>query len=201
MGPQVDVVLEKPGFYPAGGGRFRVAIAPSKTLKPIELRERGPIQSRHAKAVVAGLPKTIAEREIRVIAERLRWDPSSLRTETIRDAQGPGNVVVLEIESQNVTEVFTGFGERGVPAEKVADGVATEAIEYLEAGVPVGAHLADQLLVPCALAGGGAYRTLRPTLHTETQVEVIRTFLGIEIRMEEAGENDWLVAVTGGGGS
>jgi RNA 3'-terminal phosphate cyclase (ATP) len=106
---------------------------------------------------------------------------------------------MAEIESEQVTEVFTGFGERGVPAEKVAGNVASEVIEYLDAGVPVGAHLADQILVPFALAGGGAYRTLRPTLHTRTQAEVIRIFLGRETGMREAGENHWLIEVSSKG--
>jgi RNA 3'-terminal phosphate cyclase (ATP) len=35
MGPRVVAELERPGFFPAGGGRFRVAIAPEKALRPL----------------------------------------------------------------------------------------------------------------------------------------------------------------------
>jgi RNA 3'-terminal phosphate cyclase (ATP) len=195
MGPQVEAVLEKPGFYPAGGGRFRVAIEPSKVLRRFDLLERGDVRSHLARAVVASLPETIADREIRVIAERLHWGRAQLRSETVANAQGPGNVVIIEVESQNVTEVFTGFGERGVPAETVAERAAREAAEYLDSGVPVGSHLADQLLLPFALAGGGAFRTLAPSLHAQTQADVIRTFLGNETRMKAVGEKNWLVEV------
>src|SRR5262245_8429391 len=59
MGPQVTVSLERPGFYPAGGGRFNVAIQPCERLRSVELKDRGEIQRRLAKAVVAGLPKEI----------------------------------------------------------------------------------------------------------------------------------------------
>jgi RNA 3'-terminal phosphate cyclase (ATP) len=104
--------------------------------------------------------------------------------------------VIVEIESENVTEVFTSFGERGVRAETVAETVALETLEYLEAGVPVGAHLADQLLLPFALAGGGSYRTLPPTLHTRTQVEVLRAFLGSETRMKAATDSVWLIEIS-----
>lgn len=49
-----------------------------------------------------------------------------------------------------------GFGERGVPAERVAGRAVREMQAYLDAGVPVGEHLADQLLLLLALAGSGA---------------------------------------------
>jgi RNA 3'-terminal phosphate cyclase (ATP) len=99
--------------------------------------------------------------------------------------------VVITLESEHVTEVFTGFGQRGVRAETVAEGVAREAEEYLEAGVPVGEHLADQLLLPMALAGGGALRSLEPSSHARTQADVIRTFLEIETRFERCSERVW----------
>ena len=77
---------------------------------------------------------------------------------------GPGNAVVLAIETEHVTEVFTGFGERGRPAEEVARSAVEAAKAWLEAGVPVDEHLADQLLIPMALAGGGSFRTTKPSL-------------------------------------
>ena len=41
--------------------------------------------------------------------------------EEVADAAGPGNVLILEIIGEQVCEVFTGFGEWRVSAEKVAD--------------------------------------------------------------------------------
>src|SRR5262249_42087340 len=35
MGPRVETTLERHGFYPAGGGRFRVAIEPVARLAPL----------------------------------------------------------------------------------------------------------------------------------------------------------------------
>ena len=106
--------------------------------------------------------------------------------------------MIIELESEHITEVFTSFGERGVSAEKVAESAATEAADYLRSGAPIGPHLADQLLLPLALAGGGAFRTMEPSLHARTQADVIRMFLGTEIRMEKIGDLDWLVAVSTG---
>jgi RNA 3'-terminal phosphate cyclase (ATP) len=190
MGPTIEVTLERPGFYPAGGGRLRVSIQPSAKLAPFELRERGALRLCTATALVAALPTSIAQRELHVIARRFGWGREHLRVENAA-ARGPGNALCIEIESENVTEVFTAFGARGVAAEAVAEGAATEAEAYLRAGVPVGQHLADQLLLPLALAGGGAFRSLPPSSHTRTQAEVIRAFLGVETRMEEISEHVW----------
>jgi RNA 3'-terminal phosphate cyclase (ATP) len=191
MGPVLHATLERPGFYPAGGGRFHVSIAPSPKLARLELLERGALRSCSARALVASLPKAIADRELDVLRRRLQWEPSCFRSELVAQAQGPGNVVLIELESEHVTEVFTGFGERGLAAETVADGLATRALAYLNAGVPVGPHLADQLLLPLALAGGGAFRSLAPSSHARTQTEILRAFLGTETRMEPVSEMAW----------
>ncbi len=195
MGPRSTAVLEQPGFYPAGGGRFRVAVEPAADLGRLELLERGEIRSRSATAVVALLPRTIAERELKQIRDRLNWDPATLRIESVPKAVGPGNVVSVEIESEHATELFTGFGERGVSAEQVGASVASEAAEYLAAGVPVGRHLSDQLLLPMALGGGGTFRTVKPSGHTLTHVELLRSFIGSEIEVKPAGDAVWHVEV------
>ncbi|MCB9784016.1 MAG: RNA 3'-terminal phosphate cyclase, partial [Candidatus Omnitrophica bacterium] len=111
------------------------------------------------------------------------------------DSQGPGNLVFIEIESDTVKEVVTAFGERQIPAEAVAKRAAREAKQYLESDVPVGLHLADQLLIPLAMAGGGAYRTLAPTAHTKTNIEVVRRFLDVGIRMQKERENAYRIEI------
>ena len=47
-------------------------------------------------------------------------------------------MVTIEIESEHVTEIVTGFGVKGVTAEKVAADACDEAAEYLSAGRPGG---------------------------------------------------------------
>jgi RNA 3'-terminal phosphate cyclase (ATP) len=176
MGVKVRARLERPGFYPAGGGRIAVEIEPAPAFRPIELAERGEIFDRRATARVAALSGDIAKRELAVVEKRLGWERSWLQIEQLDDAFGPGNVLVIEVASQHVREVFTGFGEKGVSAEEVAR-VASDAVrEYLAAGVPVGEHLADQLLLPLALARGGRLRTLPLSSHAKTAIEIIRMF-------------------------
>jgi len=187
MGPQVSATLVRPGFYPAGGGLIDVHIEPSPRLAPLELLERGTVRRIRATAVVSRLPRSIAERELHRIGERLRLEPANLHAVEVQDALGPGNVVWIEIEAEKVTEVFTGFGERGVRTEAVADAVAHRAQRYLDADVPVGPHLADQLLLPLALARCGAFRTSALTAHAQTNLDVIHRFPGPRFAVELQG--------------
>ena len=196
MGPVVEATLVRPGFYPAGGGVFHVTIEPERSLQRIDLPERGQIVSRHVRALVSRLPIKIAEREVNTIGKHTGWPDECFAVRNV-DSPGPGNCVIVEIESEHVTEVFTGFGRKGIPAEKVAENLIREVERYLAADVPVGEHLADQLLVPMALAGGGSFETLTPSLHTQTNVEVIRRFLDVEICTEEIDEDVWQVTIAG----
>ena len=197
MGPNVDAVLEKPGFYPAGGGRFKVSINPAG-LNRFDLLERGNIINKTARASVANLPVNIANRELKVIREKLKWDRELLKAVEVENSQGPGNILTVEVESDNITEVFTGFGEKNVSAEKVAKRTVKSVQEYLAFNVPVGRYLADQLLIPMALAGGGKFRTLSPTKHTTTNVEIIKKFLDVEIDVIEYDQNQWEIEIWNG---
>jgi RNA 3'-terminal phosphate cyclase (ATP) len=196
LGPRVTAQLDRYGFYPAGGGLLRVEIEPVAALGRLELLDRGRILGTRARAVVANLPRHIAERELKVVARKLGLGRKQIEVVEETRSNGPGNVVLIEIPSAHLTEVMTGFGAIGVPAEKVAARAARVAREYLDAEVPVGAHLADQLLLPLALGGGGSYRTLPLTEHARTNMDVIRRFLDVDLAATE--HDDGTVTVTVG---
>jgi RNA 3'-terminal phosphate cyclase (ATP) len=174
--------MERPGFYPRGGGRIHAEIDPAPALQPFDLLERGPLRARRAEAIVAGLPESIARRELDTVRAHLgHAGPAIVMNERSFIHCGPGNAVLIELASEHVTEVFSAIGERGIPAETVAAAAAREAIDYLDAGAPVGPHLADQLVLLLAIAGGGRFRTGPPTGHTRTQADVIPLFLPVSI--------------------
>lgn len=191
MGPKVSARLMRPGFYPAGGGKFEVDIEPDIMLKPLDLSETGRPIYRKACARTARLPINISHREIKVVRRILGWHREELFTEEIKNSKGPGNILTLELAYENISEVFTGFGERGVPAETVAKRTAKLLNEYLSAGVPVGKYLADQILIPMALAGTGSFITLAPTRHTITNAEILKKFLDVRISMNRLDEKKW----------
>ncbi|MEO8494294.1 MAG: RNA 3'-terminal phosphate cyclase [Planctomycetota bacterium] len=192
LGPIVEPGDCRPGFYPAGGGSFRMRIAGCQQLKSLELLERGKLVRRAVRALVANLPRHIAERECKLIARKTDWEAKCFRCEEVKGSPGPGNVVMIELEFEHVTELFIAFGEVGKKAERVANEVLQSARKYLAAGVPVGPYLADQLLLPMGIAAHHgqpcAYRTGPLTQHAITHIDILHRFLDIEIDVEEAGD-------------
>src|SRR5580765_7103683 len=137
MGPSVELELRRHGFLPAGGGRFHARIEPAKKLSRLDLLERGSIRSRQARILVSKLPESVAERELAVIRDELKWRADECGIEAVQFPVGPGNAVLLALENEHVTEVFTGFGERGRPAERVDREAVAAAKAWIEADVPV----------------------------------------------------------------
>jgi RNA 3'-terminal phosphate cyclase (ATP) len=184
MGADVTIELVRPGFYPAGGGMVRIQIAPSMRLDPIAVEERGEIVRRQARAVVANLAWTIAQREVEVIGEELAWPQEMLEAHTVSGSAGPGNVVSVLVGSEHVTNIFSAFGERGVRAEAVGHKAAKQAKRFINSGAAVEEHLADQLLLPMAISGGGSFTTTPLSSHSMTNIDVIRAFLRVGIAVE-----------------
>lgn len=189
MGGRVGVRLERHGFYPAGGGSFVADVTPSE-LKPLQLLERGPITARTGRVLSSGIQDHVAEREARKLR---KLELSSVECVDVRDSLGPGNVCMVEF-AHAATTIVTGFGARGVKAERVAGDVVKEARGWLAADVPVCEHLADQLLLPLAMAGGGAFRTVPLSMHTRTNLETIGAFLPLRFGVEE-GERSAVIRV------
>ncbi|MCG8687576.1 MAG: RNA 3'-terminal phosphate cyclase [Desulfobacterales bacterium] len=192
MGPTVSASLIRPGFYPAGGGKFKVEINPSP-LEKLSLTQRGKILNKKAKAFVANLPENIAAREIKVVQKLLGWE--NCEVVNVPDSHGPGNVLTLTVDSENITEVFSGFGVKGVTAEKVAKRCVGQVKSYLSTDVPVGKYLADQLLIPFAMAGAGKFITQPPSRHTMTNIEVVKQFLDLNINCTEIDDRRWQITI------
>jgi RNA 3'-terminal phosphate cyclase (ATP) len=146
--------------------------------------------------VVSHLAAHIAQRELHVIGQRLQLKPAMLTAQRRDESEGPGNFTYVVIDSEHVTEVATGFGRRGLPAEDVAAGAAADARRYLDATAPVGEHLADQLLLPLAIGAGGAFVTVEPTSHLRTNIQTIQAFMPeVRIDVVQLDEGRWLVDV------
>lgn len=196
MGPRIKSRLEHIGFAPRGGGRLAVEITPVNKLQPLILLERGKILRQYAQVLLSHLPQHIASRELKVIGEILQYQRQQLLYTSCDESYGPGNAVMIVIQSELVTAIFTAFGQKGKPAEQVAHQVADEARHYLNAGVPVDSHLADQLLVPIALAGKGTFVTQQPSLHCLTNMNVIKQFMRKGFTSKEVSRDVWEISLS-----
>jgi RNA 3'-terminal phosphate cyclase (ATP) len=187
MGAVTTLEVKRHGFYPRGGGVIEAHVTPAARLSPIELTERGARSNAYAESYISGIPVHVAQRELAVVGDRMGWTPEQLKIRGVPGDMGPGNVLMVTLEYEHVTEVFTGFGERGRSAENVANETVREVREYVAQDAPVGSYLADQLLLPMALGGVKSFVTTAPTEHFLSNCEVIAAFTGRKIRAEPAG--------------
>jgi RNA 3'-terminal phosphate cyclase (ATP) len=195
LGVRASLELERHGFYPAGGGSVSVRVEPAPILARASMMARGERRAVRARALLSALPANIAQRELEVLARILGLAPEQLSVETVRPALGPGNAVLLRVEHADHIEVFTGYGEKGVSAERVAERLAHEVAIYLQSEACVGEHLADQLLLPMALAGGGEFTTTTISEHLRSNAALIEKFVEVEIAWTQLGEHAWHVTI------
>ncbi len=195
IGPKVSARLIRHGFYPRGGGRVEVEIEPAP-LRRIDCIERGALLSRTATAYVAGLSGEIAEREIKEAKKRLPdWPEDAFAIRTLPENLGPGNIILVEAAFEHVTEISSGFGKLGMSSEAIAKDAARRLAGFLGTEAFAGPYLADQFLLPFALAGGGAFTTVKPSQHSRTAADIIARFTGRETQFEERAGEPWLVSL------
>ncbi|OMH32769.1 RNA 3'-terminal phosphate cyclase [Motiliproteus sp. MSK22-1] len=201
MGCRVDVSLERYGFYPAGGGAWRAKIYPLQresnptgSMSSLSMLDDGEIRCQSAMATSARIPKHVTERELEQIHRKCYWPRASLHQNLVNSV-GPGNIVSLRVERDQLTEVFETVGELNVSAERVAGRAIRKMKRYLKARVTVGEYLADQLVLPMALGKGGCFSTLLPSQHLRTNIDVIKQLLDIDIQLIQINEDHWQVLV------
>jgi RNA 3'-terminal phosphate cyclase (ATP) len=151
---------------------------PSK-LSPLDCLDRGKLKSVSAIALFAGLPFDIAGRELKAARKLLpEWPEGAFSVRQLPEEYGPGNALLLEAAFEHATEIVTGFGKLGVSAESLAKTAAQRMAGFLASNAFAGPYLADQLLLPFALAGGGSFTTVKPSQHARTAIDVIERFTG-----------------------
>ncbi|SEC06583.1 RNA 3'-terminal phosphate cyclase [Pseudomonas anguilliseptica] len=186
MGAQLELSLLRHGFAPAGGGQLELHVQPGQ-LKPLHLETRGAVLDQQARCLLAGVPGHVGARELERLAKRLNLPEEALHFVHLPQEHGPGNALLLDVRCEHVSELFAAFGQPRLRAENVADQVAKQARDWLGSDTAVAEHLADQLLLPMALAGGGSFTTPRRTAHLDSNIQVIETFMPVRIHCETLG--------------
>ncbi|RQG95022.1 RNA 3'-terminal phosphate cyclase [Natrarchaeobius oligotrophus] len=191
--------VDRRGFYPAGGGRATVRLWPSK-LDRLELLESGSLEGVRVYSTEAAAlaDRDVARRQAEGALERLssalggreadddRSVPIEVveRRETTAASECPGSAIVLRLDHEAGVAGCSALGERGTPAERVGETAADRAIRHLEGGGAVDRHLADQLLVMLAIAGG-EMRIPAITDHVAASRELLAAFgVGLEFDRE-----------------
>ncbi len=193
-GLAAKVNLEKWGWYPVGGGVVKVTIRGlaggerpaagdevlpvSDALRGLDLRERGRLRRVRGLSASSGLPKHIRDRQAGTVVQLLRQARLNPRVDEMDGpSKGTGTVVFLWAEFENAVAGFCALGQRGKPAERVGEEAARELLAFMDSSAALERHLADQLVLPLALAAGpSAWTTEQVTSHLLTVTWVVNQF-------------------------
>src|SRR5262245_41765338 len=145
LGINIRLSIDRPGFFPRGGGLVRAKIASCPAVRSLRLDAVAPVRSATGFSAVAGLPEHILQRQAETIEQRMRELGFHGEVRREKWVGGPGAMSAIELPTSPAPTFFFGLGERGKPAERVANEAIDQTADFL-ATEPLGIdeHSADQ---------------------------------------------------------
>ena len=194
MGVAIEVNIERYGFYPQGGGQWSATIKPSSPIQALKVLERGELLSQKAVITCCKIPEHVPKREILTLLPHTQWSAKDFKRQWVNGLAG-GNVISLRLFYENCSEVIDTLGRKGLASHIVANNAAKLLRQYLKTDAPIGEYLADQLLLPMAIAKGGVFRTTTPSQHTFSNRKIIEVFTGQYFKFEKVSNNMWEISL------
>lgn len=207
MGLETRLTLLRSGWFPVGEGALRAWIdgrgadAAGLPLRPFRAERRGALREVWGRALAANLPARIPQR----MADRARalLEAEGIRAEFAVEslrAACPGAGLILIAHYEGTRAGFTALGKPGKPSEAVAEEAVAQLLEHRDSGATLERHLADQILVPAALAGGrSTFSVETVTPHLTTNAWVIERFGLARVEITAQRDGTARVGVAGAG--
>ena len=212
---QVKDVVETRGYFPRGGGKVHVTVTPlepTQTLQPIQLTERGDLESITIRSFHAGkLPRHLAQ-EMATAAQRCLQQEGlivlmaggnkrsnsgkpTVQVNIVHERNAVGSALgILVVATTTMGCKFAGsaLSRPGQLAAHVGQAAAQELIQAWKSGGCVDEWLQDQLILYMALADGlSQVMTGCLTLHTQTAIWTAEQFLGANLfEVQKLDEDD-----------
>ena len=191
FGFEGSLQLNRWGWYPKGGGEAIAEIRPAPGWRRVRLRQRGKLRAISGLSAASNLPAHILSRQYNRIQKRLARFDSPVNVELVKgESVGRGTLVFLKAEFENIQVGFSALGARGKPAERVADEACQALEDFLISDAVTDPYLADQLILPMALAEGESrFTTSQITRHLTTNIWLVQQFLPVRFEVSGA-ENE-----------
>jgi RNA 3'-terminal phosphate cyclase (ATP) len=181
LGVSVTPQLRAWGWYPAGGGEIALDVTPLEQLQA-QAFPPVPVTAVSGVAAVTNLPAHIPQRMARRAHNLLQQQDLRASVDPVRArGAGPGAGIILWVPQAG----FSSLGRIGLPADQVAETAVAQLLAFMDNKAAVDPFLADQLLLPLALAQGRAtYTTSALTAHTNTNAQLLRRWLDVKITIK-----------------
>ncbi len=199
FGVEARTEVRSLGFYPKGGGELVVTASMAGPLIPVRIDAPGRTPDLAAYVSTAQLPDHVAERGARAVESYLkaRGRKADLVVRRLR-SNGAGAAVMLAAAGERSFAGFSSLGKQGLPMEAVAETACAAFMEWTRTGAACDEHLADQLVLPAALAPGESCWTApMATEHLRTVLTIVEAFLPIRWGIEPTDEGSVRVRVQG----
>ncbi len=179
--PDLQLNLAAWGWMAEGGGEITAVIPPITNKLQAASFTKLAIERVEGVAAVTNLPAHIPQRMARRAHNLLTQAGFTADIQPVRErGAGPGAGICLWLPQAG----FAALGQKGVPADKVAETAVNELLAFVKTETAVDPHLADQLLLPMALANGRSHLTTSQiTQHTLTNAVLLRRWLDVEIEI------------------
>jgi RNA 3'-terminal phosphate cyclase (ATP) len=191
MGAEIRMEVLQPGYPPKGEGRLRVEVKPLRGgLKPLRMTEQGNLKGIRGISLASHLEnERVSERmadQCKRLLEKHGYQP---HIEVLNDQTALQKGAALLLWAETETGCLLGSDQAGKPgrrSEKIAHSVVTWLFEDLDTKATTDRHLADQLILFAALAGGTSeYLIPRITEHIESNLWLVEKILGVKSELSK----------------
>jgi RNA 3'-phosphate cyclase len=190
-GLDVDITVQKYGYYPKGMGEVTMTVKPPNQLKPIRLEKFGKLKSVKGLSVCTFLAeRKVAERQAKAASTYLAEKGYNATIQVVNDRSNPlqkGSSIALWAETD--TGAILGADAIG-QLKKMSEAVGREAAEKLyaelESEPTVDVHLGDMLIPYIALAEGHSVFFMRTISgHLEANIWLAEKMLSVHFNVQK----------------
>lgn len=185
------------GYFPKGGGEIQILAVGEQSIRPLECVERGELKSLLAFVTTSNLPDHVSDRGCNTVENYMKKLKLPVEVKPMnRPSIAPGAAVVIATECETGFGGFTGLGKPGKRMEQVTLEACDAFAAWWRSGAGVDEHLADQLVLPMALADGESrWTTPKITDHLRTVAFVVEQFLPVKVVIEESSKGEGSVII------
>lgn len=190
LGWRITLTIKRWGWYPRGRGRVQAMCQPPDPApSSVDWTERGQLVHLWVLSASSNLPAHIRERQAKQARRRLQAAGLAPTEVEIVDAASPGigTCVVVVGTYENGWGGAASLGQRGKPAERVADEAVDAFLAFHESGAALDPHLADQVIVPLVArrVSRWQFTTSQATNHLRTVIWLVQHFVPLHLTLEE----------------
>ena len=182
MGVDLSLGVTRPGYVPGGAGVIELTVIPKRQgLNALVLSAAGQVSQVYGTALSSHLAEQqVSERMASTCEAQIRGAGMACAIERVDDVTAAHAGACLAIWAKSSTGSWFGAdraGKRGRSSEQIGRFVATTFLEDACSGATVDRHLADQLVLFCALARGmSGYTVPRATTHLASNLWLVTQF-------------------------